>query len=196
MPGPAPSPDDERTRRNAPTKTVIDVVVHPAVEAGVVPDAPANLRTALRTDWRDLWLSPVAALITDTDLPALRRLWELRELHAQYLDELGGGNLFAAGSQGQTVANPALAAAMSIEKSITALEDRFALTLKARQNAGLRMGALADVARRHPELTDKEPTARADPRFTDAQPSAPDPRAVGGGLDGSEPRPRRGRQGG
>lgn len=195
MPGPPPAPDDQRARRNAPTKAVLDVVVQPAVAPGVVPDHPAGMRRALQDDWRDLWLSPVAALVTDTDLPALRRLWQLRELHAQYLDALDG-DLFAEGSQGQTVANPALAAAMSLEKSIASLEDRFALSLKARQNAGLRMGALADVARRHPELMDKEPTARADPRFPDAEPAAADARPVGGGLDGSEPRPRRGRQGG
>jgi hypothetical protein len=146
----------------------------------------------LRAGWDELWLSPLAQLIASTDMPALRRLWSLRERQAQYLDELDS-SLFDEGSNGQTVANPALAAAMQLEKAIAALEDRFAQTVKARQNTGIRMGALADVARRHPELLTKEPTARADPRFPDADAGAADPRPVGGGLDGSRARARRGR---
>jgi hypothetical protein len=190
MSGPPPKDADDRLRRNEPVKAVIEVVVTPAVDEGIVPDAPYGLRSYLIDEWHSFWLTPTARLVATTDLPALERLWTLREKQAQYLDELGA--LFAEGSKGQISANPALAAAMSLEKAIASLEDRFALTPKARQNAGIRMGALMDVAKRHgaDDPLSQEPTPRADPRLADAQPVAPDARAVGSGLDGSGARPR------
>lgn len=193
MPGPAPKRADERSARaKTPAKTSIDVEVLPAcTDPAIVPAPPPGLPADVAGEWAALWASPIAATIATTDLPALRRLYRLRSQHHQLL-ELAGEALLSLGSQGQVVLHPALKAAKELEPAICALEDRFGLSLRARQSLGIRMGALADVAKRHPDLvgTPQEDQPRADPRVAVAPAAAPKPRRHRGRLDGGEPPPQ------
>jgi hypothetical protein len=179
MPGPSPKHPDDRARRNVkPSLEVLPV-------AGPPPAAPANLVPAVAGPWVDLWASPIASTIAPTDLPALERLFALRDEQARCRD-LARADPLVFGAQGQVVANPAAKQALALEPAIAALEDRFALNPKARLALGIRMGQAADAAQRHPDLFAgvQEPDPRADPRLAVPVPAAADPRAAGGALDG------------
>lgn len=177
MPGPAPKPDSHRARRNAPTKAVVAVVVPPARPDGDPPPGPPpGLTLELEVQWYELWDSPLAHTISDTDRPALRRLFTLRAQQAVLFEKAAEAGYLAEGSTGQETAHPALKAALSIESAIVALEDRFGLTTKSRQAIGIGIGQLADAAKRHPEVFRQEETPRADPRLADPRTAPPDPR--------------------
>lgn len=210
MPGPPPMRDEERsTKAKPPTKAVLEVEVAPARAQGMpAPLPPSALGHQLRQQWAELWESELAGLIAATDVPALERLFVLRARYDELLTLAFAGDDtmpadgevalppapagLAYGSQGQLVEHPALKAAMAIDKAITALEDRFALTLKARQNAGIRMGKVAKAAAQVAEATREQPP-RADPRVTVTGSAAPQPRGSGGDVDGKPARARRGR---
>lgn len=167
MPGPPPSQD--RARAATPTKAVLTVQVLPAlVDADAPPAPPDGLAGELLDDWHDFWRSPLAKGISTTALPAFRRLFRYRAMQAELFADAERWGFLAEGSEDQLVAHPALKAAMALESKILALEDRFALTLKAEQNTGIRMGQLADaavkVAEAQAALT-QETTPRADPRL-------------------------------
>lgn len=195
MPGPAPKRDADRSAKaKAPAKTTIDVEVLPALAGASAPAPPSGLPAEVVAEWDDLWASPLAATIATTDLPALRRLFSLRARHALLLAGVDTDDMLTVGSKGQLVLHPSLGAAKELEPAICALEDRFGLSVRARQSLGIRMGALADVAKRHPELAaPQEDRPRADPRVADAAPAPAQPRRRGRRLDGGEPPPQRGR---
>lgn len=170
MSGPAPSRD--RTRRARPSKAIVNVTVEPAAAEGVVPAPPPHLPMDLADEWTHLWMSPLAEAIAVTDLPSLRRLFQLRAAHAELLERAAREDYLADGSKDQQVVHPALKAAMSIESAITALEDRFGLTVKARQSIGIAMGDLAEAERKVAQrAAEKEQTQRADPRVADSRSS-------------------------
>jgi hypothetical protein len=200
LPGPPPAQDDERSAKaKTPKKAPIDVVVSPAGLDGT-PAPPPGLSAALLEDWATFWSGPLSLVVSTAELPALRRLYELRCRYDELIAlAFAGGDDgpesappgLAYGSQGQLVEHPALKAALALERSIAPLEDRFGLTTKARQNMGIRIGQLADAAKRHPELLDdEEPPHRADPRLAHAIPAASQPRPSGHGVGRSEPAAR------
>jgi len=180
MPGPPAKHPDDRARRNA--KPSLEVFPLP----GPPPAPPAELSPAVAAQWVELWDSPIASTIVSTDLPALERLFTLREEQAT-CRELSRDCPLIEGSKGQLIVNPLARQALALEPFITALEDRFALTPKARLALGVRMGQAADAAKRHPDLFGagpQEPPKRADPRVAHDLPAPADPRAGGGELDG------------
>ncbi|WP_435589796.1 hypothetical protein [Micromonospora aurantiaca (nom. illeg.)] len=70
-----PKNPEDRQRRNLPA------ILDGSGRTSDVPRPPAGLTAALRRDWADLWTSPVAALLDPvSDLPAVSRLYELRQL--------------------------------------------------------------------------------------------------------------------
>lgn len=182
IPGPPPKAADRRARRN------VDAVVATVAPVAVAPSPPRGLSPEGRAEWEVFWGSSLAGLVCATDLPALRRLFELREeaaeAHRAY--ELSPT---VCGSTGQDVTNPEGRHALSIDAAVMVMEDRFGLNPKARLGMGVRMGQVADAAARHPGLL-QEPSARADPRVAHP-PAAPAKRRAGrGGLDGAGAGPR------
>lgn len=171
--GPAPRPQDEKTRpgsTSTATKAVLDVEVLPAlVDPDQPPAVPDGLDYELADDWTEFWRSPLARGVATTDMPALRRLYRLRSLQVELFQTAELNNFVSIGSTGQEVAHPAMKAANDLEPKITALEDRFGLSPKARQNMGIRMGQLADAAAKVAKAAQaaQETTPRADPRLTD-----------------------------
>lgn len=89
--------------------------------------------------WQAFWSSDVAAAVDDALLPAVRRLFDLRSRQAAAFS-LYDAQPYVDGSTGQPRINPAFDAAMKLETAITALEDRYGLTSKAKVNLGLAFG--------------------------------------------------------
>lgn len=173
-----PPPDGEgggRARRNGHPADAVDVMVT-AIE--IAPAPPPGLNSANQDDWLELWSSPMRKTISTTDLPALRRLFTLRNLSDQLHQELAH-NPTVPGSQDQPVANPAGKMAIAVDGEIRQLEDRFGFTPKARLHIGVRIGDVAEAMKRNPEAFGHEPqedSRRADPRVADAIPAASEPR--------------------
>jgi hypothetical protein len=121
---------DERPQR-APVVPVAGRVVAP-------PAATSWLKTT-KQEWEALFSSDLGRTVDGTSLPGLMRLFEMRDLQRRawirykrrpYVD----------GSQGQPVANPAFGEAMTLERAIVALEDRYGVSLKAMANLGVAVG--------------------------------------------------------
>jgi hypothetical protein len=130
------------------------------------PPPPQNLLPVVRLFWDNFWESPLADYIHKTDLPALYRLFHLYneneltheamhkeppprpeqgqdETHNDYLSRLADWN-HARKSMGRLIPgtsglklNPLLKYIDGMQADILALEDRFGLTLRARQMLGL-----------------------------------------------------------
>lgn len=177
MPGPPPKRHSLRDKEGRTTvKASVDVEVIPAhVTGAAVPAPPPGLPPEIAAEWDALWSSAIATTVATTDLPALRRLYKWRGTQHELRQLAGDEGLMGEGHGGQDVLHPALKAAKDLEPAICALEDRFGLSLRARQSLGIRMGALADVAERHPDLLSSPspqagPRARVDPRVIDTPP--------------------------
>lgn len=170
MSGPPPAPDSERVRNATPRKTVLDVEVLPALsDPNQPPTHPDGFDGELIEDWQEFWRSPLATNVATTDMPAIKRLYRLRGLQIELFQKAEQDGFVAIGSTGQEIAHPCMKAAQDLEPKITALEDRFGLSPKARQNMGIRMGQLADAAAKVAKAAQaaQETTPRADPRLTD-----------------------------
>lgn len=130
--GPMPKHPDTRQRRNKVEGQLVvlpgDAIDTPAADASWLPDVV--------DEWHSFWSTDVAAAVRDSDLPALYRLWSLRDLQRK-LFAVGAETPLVAGSQGQTVINPALRQADNLSAEIRQLEDRFGLTPAARARLGL-----------------------------------------------------------
>lgn len=92
-----------------------------------------------RTQWIEFWESEVAGILTATHLPAVYRLFELRDAQARAL-RLYKREPMVQGSMKQPVVNPAMGTVQALEKDIRALEDRLGLTPKAQANLGIAIG--------------------------------------------------------
>ena len=103
MPGPPPTPRDQRKRRNADEGTTSTSVTLPA--AGTVPtlaDDP-DYSELVKADWRWLkqtkqmwdlvWKAPAAALLQPQHLPALRRLYDLYDQEERLRREVRSSRL-------------------------------------------------------------------------------------------------------
>jgi hypothetical protein len=114
--------------------------------AGVsVPQARDEWRDEMRTAWDEFWSSDVAQAIEVEHLPALRRLFEMRDLQSRAWERYRA-QPYVDGSMGQPVTNPAFAEATKLESACVALEDRLGLSPKARANLGIAIGQAALTA--------------------------------------------------
>jgi hypothetical protein len=166
-------PVERRQRRN--TK---DLEPRPGPAVAVLPSRSSptpgsGWLTATRAEWAQLWSTAVGDYLLDSDVGALRRCFawrdELRRLRtkARRVREVAEAEPLTRGSTGQAVANPLFAVAdrlddraLSIETRIVALEDRLALSPKARLNLGVteqkganlaaQNAAIAAAVRTHP----------------------------------------------
>ncbi|HEY9015781.1 MAG TPA: P27 family phage terminase small subunit [Gemmatimonadales bacterium] len=109
----------------------------PAVEMEHRP-TPGWLK-ATRDQWADFWEADVAKVLARHHVPALYRLFELRDAQARAL-RLYKKQPMVDGSMKQPVVNPAMSTVQALEKDIRALEDRLGLTPKAQANLGIQIG--------------------------------------------------------
>lgn len=184
MPGPSRKPADERQRRN--TYATVGV---PAIPVGDPPSPPDKLRPSIAVTWLDFWRTPMAGLVAPSDLPALRRLWSLREESARAYELM-----LVAGDEGM-VADPAWGRlAIRIDAEIRQLEDRFGLTPAARLRF---VSELDDAQRAALSMQEREAAAGATEEGDDGAPlladleDGEDARPAGGDVDGAGARPRR-----
>jgi P27 family predicted phage terminase small subunit len=89
---------------------------------------------------RSLWALPVASLYNEADLPALRRLFRLRDTEARLARKVRTDDFMGVGSQGQPIAHPLMAQLGSLGLEIRQLESMFGLTPAARARLGLAIG--------------------------------------------------------
>jgi P27 family predicted phage terminase small subunit len=144
--GPIGKPPERRHghRSHAPAATL------PPMAVSEPPDPPAGLLAATKQAWERFWSSPLRALVTPADLPALQRLFCLYDEHDRAWRGYRRRRLVE-GSQGQPVANPLFAMAMKLETEIRVLEDRFGCSPAARLRLAIHFGqaarTLEDLAR-------------------------------------------------
>lgn len=92
-----------------------------------------------RDQWEEFWEADVAQVLAAHHVPAVYRLFELRDAQARAL-RIYKREPMVQGSMKQPVVNPAMATVQALEKDIRALEDRLGLTPKAQANLGIKLG--------------------------------------------------------
>jgi hypothetical protein len=89
-----------------------------------VPRAPSGLLASTRRDWRTYWEGPKSKLVTPEDLPALVRLFQMRddlEREARIFREAR----LVKGSMGQWRMNPLADHIIKLEAAISRLENEY-----------------------------------------------------------------------
>ncbi len=137
--GPQPKHPDKRQRRNKPPTLAV-------VDAPESPPPPADLKVPEVTvpAWDDYWSGSMAGRIDIGDLPALYRLFRLRD-EWEYNQRLlvKSTPLVKEGSQGQLIENPLSRINSRLAKEIRQMEDRFGMNPNARAQFAVAMGDLA-----------------------------------------------------
>ncbi len=149
MPAHRKPPDQRQDNRKA--RTLVAVPAEPT--ENYVPAEPTENYPAPNPHWsgttmyawRSYWLSGVANAAEAPDEYALARLFDMRNRQEAAWIRYDMSP-YVEGSKGQPVANPALADALALERAIVALEDRYALSPKARAALGLAFGQAALTA--------------------------------------------------
>lgn len=100
------------------------------------PEPPAGISKESVGEWDQYWASEVAFAVREADLPALRRLWLLRDEWGRCFRAFQRRR-FVEGSTGQPVISPAANELHRIEADVRALEDRFGVTPASRLRLGL-----------------------------------------------------------
>lgn len=161
---PLPKPPDRRQRTNARNDLGIIMGTGPANP----PDAPDGLRSDTAAEWVELWEDPIAQTFKPAHMPALRRLFELRDTVRRYEGAVGE-DLVVEGSKGQTIEHPLLKKCDTLRTQILALEDRFGLSPYACSKLGASYAdahrSIAEVNRRYAE---GGASVDSDPRVFDA----------------------------
>lgn len=131
-----PKPPGRRQRRNA---TGVGLV---AVREGDLPALrvpPKGLLPAQQAAWEAFWRSPMAKLVLDADLPALHRLFRLRDEWERCF-EASKSERLVEGSNEQLVLHPLYKHMTTLEKAIEGLEVQFGLSPLARLKLGVTFG--------------------------------------------------------
>lgn len=133
-------PDGQRVH-NPPSRqlaTVSQIAGTAPAAAGEHPP-PMGLLKQTREQWDDFWDSDVSRVVGQHHLPALIRLFEMRDAQTRAL-RLYKKRPMVEGSMGQPVVNPSMGTVQALEKDIRALEDRLGLTPKAQASLGIQIG--------------------------------------------------------
>jgi P27 family predicted phage terminase small subunit len=137
-------PDHKRLREPPPSLGLV------SVSGGTpeVPEPPSGLLKGQREAWLSFWSSPISSLVTEGDLPALERLFLLRDELARCLAGARRERLVE-GSKGTFKANPLYLRVNQLGAAVMQLEDRFGLSPAARLRLGITLGdakrSLTDV---------------------------------------------------
>lgn len=106
---------------------------------GAVPRAPTEWSKETKKAWRGFWKSSVASVLDEkADMPAVIRLFSLYD-EREHLAPLVRATPLVKGSQGQLRPNPLVAHIGQLDAGITALEDRFGMSPKARLQTGMQV---------------------------------------------------------
>ncbi len=136
MPGPLPKLEG---RQRAHRGEARPVVVSMSSRARLGPEPPSGLLVGSVKSWERLWASPLAATYTETDVPALARLFELRDEMSR-VNRVARKSRLTAGHKAQPVLNPLLRYAETLAAEVRQLEDRFGLSPRARLTLGIQLG--------------------------------------------------------
>lgn len=138
--GPQPKHPDKRQRRNKPPAPALVVVADPQI-----PPPPIDLKVPDVTlpAWDEYWSGSMAKRIDIGDLPALYRLFRLRDEWEYNQALLFANDPLIEGSKGQLVENPLSRINSRLAKEIRQMEDRFGMNPVARAQFAVAMGDLA-----------------------------------------------------
>mgnify|MGYP006277068439 CR=1 FL=1 len=186
-------PKPRELRQNSERRDAGVIPLHPGREA---PEPPAGLTAQSVRDWDDFWASPVSQLVTPgSDMPALRRLFQLRDERERMWSVVTSGDRVVEGSTGQIRPHPLYDKVGAIDAEVRQLEDRLGLNPQARLKLGVQLGeasrSLADI--NAALASDPAADEMADLLQSLAEPPVADPRRRGRAVDGGKPRPRAGR---
>ena len=165
MPGPPPKSPDRRQRHNPRTTTErsgVGLVALPS--AALKPSPPAGVLKATRDAWVVFWASPLASLVTEADVPALERLFELRDERARALKGIRRERLVVGGNK-QAALNPLFAAMKGLDSEIRQLEAHFGLTPLSRLRLGATFGEAAKSLEELNRSLDDDAEQELDPRL-------------------------------
>lgn len=137
-----PLPKDKAKRQNRNPRQELGLVVVSGAECPA--PAPGKLWLAVsRDDWLALWASSLSGTYDKTtDVPALRRLFDLRDSRERYSRAVQRRPMVT-GSTGQPVAHPLAKQIPTLDGEIRQLEDRFGLNPAARLRLGITFGEAA-----------------------------------------------------
>lgn len=179
---PPKKPAARRQRRN--TSDVGSVVAIAPQQAGrLAAAADPGWSAEVAESWSEFWSSPLAGVLKETDLPALRRLFRYRDLLGQARDRFLA-EPESVGSMGQLVLSPWAQEMHRLEAEVQKLEDRFGLTPLSRLRLGVTFHEESSLASRNAQLLEEFRSQQAA--------AAADVRPARGGVDRGKPRPRRG----
>jgi hypothetical protein len=102
------------------------VVLGPPITPPPLPGRPLRVT---QEGWEQFWASPQAAHVLPAHLPALMRLFSLRDQRERFARE-GLRDSVGTGSTGQLVLSPLVKHLPVLDAAILALEDRFGLSPK------------------------------------------------------------------
>lgn len=134
-----PLPKEEGRRQNRRAKSSLRLI-ESWEQTAVVPEPPDGMDDTQTESWNRYFSSELSALVQETDLPVVRRLWNYYQQHSDLTSIFDKGRLVP-GSQGQPRINPAHDAAMKLETAILRLENELGLTPSARLRLGIVMSA-------------------------------------------------------
>lgn len=129
----------------------------------LTPGSPSGLLAVHRDEWDRLWSSPLASSFAESDVPALERLFQLRDEALRH-QRAGRKRPTVFGSQGQEVLNPVLRQRDALLGEIRQLEDRFGLSPRSRLQLGITL------------LESHRSLAELNQRYIAKGPDRPDPR--------------------
>lgn len=150
--GPQPKHPSVRQRRNSASS----LTVLPGGKPAEIPPMPTPARgqkmlAKTRDAWNEFWTSELAATVSGTDLPAIRRLFLLQDRWERYSRTVFDQPLVM-GSKEQLVENPLARAMDRIAPEIRQLEDRFGMSPASKAKLNVQFGdavrSLDDLSRR------------------------------------------------
>lgn len=160
--GPAPKKAEDKQGKSSTTGSTLKVIEGNPLLAH--PPEPSHEWTPRQLeDWETFWTTDVAGAVAESDLPALYRLFDLRD-EIERLMAVAKLEPMTQGSTGQLVVNPAYKQADTFRSEVRQLEDRFGLNPSARAKLGF------EGARAQRSLDDLNAAMRRNPE--------PDPRVV------------------
>lgn len=130
-----PLPKEEGKRQNRRSRSNLRLIEqHDPTRP--TPTPPEKLSARQLASWQAYFDSQLSALIKETDLPVVERLWRYYQQHEELTDVFDKARLVP-GSQGQPRINPAHDAIMKLEGAIHRLENELGLTPSARLRLGI-----------------------------------------------------------
>lgn len=166
--GPQPKHPDKRKRRNrTPNVGVTNPVPPPqlrVVDAPFHPPVPEGLLDEIAAGWDEYWSSDVARAVSIEDLPALTRLFRLRNEWESVRVLVEKSGELIRGSMKQLVLNPLYKRMDATGAEIRQLEDRYGMNPMSRARLAVSLGdiqrTVEDLSR---ELREGSTSGDSDP---------------------------------